>query len=343
MVRAGFRLILDAEPDITVVAEAIDCRQAVELAHRHRPDVVLMDIRMPARRARGDKHLLADPAASSRVLVLTTFNLDSYVYDALHAGASGFLLKSASPEQLVHAIRVVAAGDALLDPAVTRRVISEYVRHPTGPEPSVLATLTDRDQEVVVELARGGSNAEIAARLYVSEATIKTHVARLLMKLQVRDRVQAVIWAYEHGVSDPASPGTISCRADPPRGLGLQPRRQPGRDRRYCPSRRPSVAASGASRAVPAVPGAPTAPDWAPVHSAGDRDMTLWPHHPQDGSEPAVDAPAQALESEQQPADRPRIDFSSAQDPAQSARMGQAGAHEALPRLLRGGRAGRPA
>ncbi len=204
MVRGGFRLILDAEPDVEVVAEAGDGRDALELARRHRPDVVLMDIRMPVLDGlEATRRLLADPDVPCRVLVLTTFDVDSYVYEALRAGASGFLLKSSSPEQLVHAIRVVAAGDALLDPAITRRLIGEFVRQSPAAEPPALATLTEREREVLVELARGGSNAEIAGRLFVSEATVKTHVARLLMKLAVRDRVQAVIYAYEHGVVRP--------------------------------------------------------------------------------------------------------------------------------------------
>ena len=207
MVRGGFRLILDAEPDIEVVAEAPDGRQAVELARRNRPDVVLMDIRMPVLDGlEATKQLLADAHLTCKVLVLTTFDTDSYVYDALHAGASGFLLKSSSPEQLVHAIRVVAAGDALLDPSITRRLIGEFVRRPTTTSSAELATLTEREREVLVELARGGSNSEIADRLFVSEATVKTHVARLLMKLQVRDRVQAVIYAYERGVVRPGEP-----------------------------------------------------------------------------------------------------------------------------------------
>jgi DNA-binding NarL/FixJ family response regulator len=205
MVRGGFRLILDAEPDIEVVAEASDGRQAVEMSRRHRPDIVLMDIRMPGLDGlEATRQLAADPQVRARVLVLTTFDTDSYVYEALHSGASGFLLKSSRPEQLVHTIRVVAAGDALLDPAITRRLITEFVRRPAvSKQPAAVAALTEREREVLVELARGGSNAEIARRLFVSEATVKTHVARLLTKLQVRDRVQAVIYAYENGVVRP--------------------------------------------------------------------------------------------------------------------------------------------
>ncbi len=205
MVRGGFRLIIDAEPDIEVVAEAADGRQAVEMARSHRPHIVLMDIRMPGMDGlEATRQLVADPHVEARVLVLTTFDTDSYVYEALHSGASGFLLKSSSPEQLVHAIRVVASGDALLDPAITRRLITEFVRRPAASgQPKELAALTEREREVLVELAQGGSNAEIAGRLFISEATVKTHVARLLTKLRVRDRVQAVIYAYEHGVVRP--------------------------------------------------------------------------------------------------------------------------------------------
>lgn len=207
MVRAGFRLILAAEPDITVAGEAADGVQAVAAARRLRPDVTLMDVRMP--RLDGiaaTRQLLEEGLAPTRVVVLTTFDVDSHVYDALRAGASGFLLKNAPPEDLVQAIRVVAAGAALLDPAVTRRVIEEFARNPaTGPRPPDVNRLTDRELEVLHLVARGLSNAEIAATLVVSEATVKTHVARMLDKLRLRDRVQAVVYAYEHGLVRPGT------------------------------------------------------------------------------------------------------------------------------------------
>ncbi|HEX6056757.1 MAG TPA: response regulator transcription factor [Intrasporangium sp.] len=202
LVRAGFRLILAAEPDIEVVAEAADGIEAVSAARRLRPDVTLMDIRMPKLDGiAATSQLTADNTLTTRVVVLTTFDVDSYVYDALRAGASGFLLKSAAPEELVRAIRVVASGEALLDPAVTRRVIEAFSQTRAAPNPSPeFATLTDREREVFTLLARGLSNAELAAQLFVSEATVKTHVARLLTKLGLRDRVQAVVYAHERGI-----------------------------------------------------------------------------------------------------------------------------------------------
>ncbi|TFV87686.1 response regulator transcription factor [Blastococcus sp. CT_GayMR20] len=207
MVRAGFRLILSAEPDITVVGEAADGTQAVAAARRLRPDVTLMDVRMP--RMDGidaTRRLAAEDPPLTRVVVLTTFDVDAHVYDALRAGASGFLLKNAPPEELVEAIRLVAAGGALLDPAVTRRVIEEFARSPApGPVPVAVTTLTEREREVLQLVAQGLSNAEIAATLFVSEATVKTHVARLLGKLDLRDRVQAVVYAYERGLVRPGS------------------------------------------------------------------------------------------------------------------------------------------
>lgn len=201
LVRAGLRLILEAEPDIAVVGEVADGAEAVTVARRLRPDVTLMDIRMPRLDGIAATRQLTAGPATTRVVVLTTFDVDSYVYDALRAGASGFLLKSAPPEDLVRSVRVVASGAALLDPAVTRRVIEEFSHtRGTQPAPPEYATLTDREREVFLLLARGLSNAELAARLFVSEATVKTHVARLLTKLGLRDRVQAVVYAHERGI-----------------------------------------------------------------------------------------------------------------------------------------------
>jgi DNA-binding NarL/FixJ family response regulator len=208
LVRAGFRMILDAEPDIDVVGEASDGREAIDQVRSLRPDVVLMDIRMPELDGlEATRRLMAAPGDDApKVLMLTTFDLDEYVYEALRAGASGFLLKDTPPEQLVGAIEVVAQGEALLSPSITRRVISEFVKG-TGPKPQAqfprLADLTPRELEVLNSIARGLSNAEIARELFVSETTVKTHVARILMKLGLRDRVQAVVLAYEAGVVQP--------------------------------------------------------------------------------------------------------------------------------------------
>jgi DNA-binding NarL/FixJ family response regulator len=204
IVRAGFHTILDTQADIEVVGEAADGIEAVEIAQRLRPDVVLMDIRMPRLDGIAATRQLAGPDITDpiRVIVLTTFDLDEYVYDALGAGASGFLLKDAGREELVHAVRVVARGDALLAPAVTRRLVSEFVRRPLAPAPpsARLDVLTQRERDVLGLIARGMSNAEIATELIVGEATVKSHVAHLLMKLALRDRIQAVILAYELGV-----------------------------------------------------------------------------------------------------------------------------------------------
>jgi DNA-binding NarL/FixJ family response regulator len=204
LVRAGFKLILDAEDDIDIVGEAGDGVQAVRAAADLHPDVVLMDIRMPGVDGlEATRQILArSPDPPIRILVLTTFDLNEYVYDALRAGASGFLLKDVPPEQLVAGIHVVASGEALLAPSITRRLIEEFARHapaPTEPAPG-LDDLTARELEVFKLLCRGLSNAEIAGTLVVSETTVKTHVARVLMKLGLRDRVQAVVFAYEHGV-----------------------------------------------------------------------------------------------------------------------------------------------
>jgi DNA-binding NarL/FixJ family response regulator len=207
MIRTGLRMVLEAESDIEVVGEAGDGAQAVTAAATLRPDVVLMDVRMPRLDglAATQQILAADSAV--KVVVLTTFNEDSYVRDALRLGASGFLLKVAPPERLVDAIRVAANGDALIDPLVTRQVIAALaynMRDPLATDPPpALGQLTVREAEVLRMLARGRSNAEIAADLVVGDATVKTHVARVLMKLGLRDRVQAVIYAYEHGLVQP--------------------------------------------------------------------------------------------------------------------------------------------
>ena len=201
MVRAGFALILATEDDIDVVGEACDGDEAVRLCRSLRPDVILMDIRMPGTDGIEATRRLATDSADAKVVILTTFDEDEYVFEALRAGASGFLLKNSSPEQLVEAIRVVARGEALLAPSVTGRVIRQLAHQPLHESaPAELATLTDREREVLLLIARGCSNAEIGAELYVSEATVKTHVTRLLNKLALRDRVQAVIYAYEHGL-----------------------------------------------------------------------------------------------------------------------------------------------
>ena len=208
LVRAGFRALLDDATDIEVVGEAGDGLEAVELARSARPDVVLMDIRMPVLDGlEATRRIVADELlAGVRVLVLTTFDLDEYVYEALRAGASGFLLKDTPPADLLAAIRVVAAGDALLAPSVTRRLIAEFARRPEADRPRhvpELAVLTDREREVLALVGRGLSNAEVATRLVISHATAKTHVARILGKLQARDRAQLVVLAYESGLVQP--------------------------------------------------------------------------------------------------------------------------------------------
>jgi DNA-binding NarL/FixJ family response regulator len=205
LVRAGFRKLLEAEQGLRVVAEAADGLEAVALARRLQPDVVLMDIRMPRLDGLEATRRLLEGPTRTRVVMLTTFDLDEYVFDALTAGASGFLLKDAPPEQLIAAIQVVAGGDALLAPSITRRLIEEFVRRPpprSGP-PRRLGGLTARELEVLRLLARGLSNAEVAAELVLGEATVKTHVGNLLTKLGLRDRVQAVVLAYESGLVQP--------------------------------------------------------------------------------------------------------------------------------------------
>jgi DNA-binding NarL/FixJ family response regulator len=199
MVRAGFRMIVESQPDMQVAGEASDGKEAIDLVHRQHPDVVLMDIRMP--RVDGIE-ATRQVAASTRVVILTTYELDEYVFDALAAGASAFLLKAAPPEDLIRAIRVVAEGEALLAPSVTRRLIEEFAKRPepASRKPKELATLTERELEVLREVAHGHTNHEIAQRLHVSETTVKTHMAHLLGKLGLRDRVQAVILAYEAGL-----------------------------------------------------------------------------------------------------------------------------------------------
>ncbi len=217
MVRAGFRLLLSREHDIEVVAEAGNGLEAVDKAARFRPTVVLMDIRMPeldgleaTRRI-----LAADPAA--RILILTTFDLDEYVYEALRAGASGFVLKDDPPEQLLAAVRTVADGEALLSPAVTRRVIRQFTRVPHRAPPPEIDELTERELDVFRLIARGRSNAEIAQDLFISDTTVKTHITHILQKLNLRDRVQAVVLAYQTGLADAdtAGPGGHDAPSSP--------------------------------------------------------------------------------------------------------------------------------
>jgi DNA-binding NarL/FixJ family response regulator len=209
LVRVGLRKILDVEPDMELVGEAEDGDAAVGEAHRLRPDVVLMDIRMPVLDGIEATRRVTGRLAETRVLILTTFGLDSYVFEALRAGASGFMLKDAPPEEIAAGVRIVARGEALLAPAVTRSVVEEFARRPALEShdlPAEVSELTPREREVLDLMTRGLSNPEICRRLVISEATAKTHVARVLQKLGVRDRVQAVIYAYERGIVVPGTP-----------------------------------------------------------------------------------------------------------------------------------------
>ena len=207
LVRVGLRKILESEPKISVVGEAADGEEAVVGADRLAPDVVLMDVRMPLMDGIEATRRIVRARAETRVLILTTFGLDGYVYDALRAGASGFMLKDAPPEEIVAAVRIVASGDALLAPAVTRAVVEEFARQRPAPPPPPRAVedLTPREREVLDLIVRGLSNPEICARLVITEATAKTHVARILQKLGLRDRVQVVIYAYESGLLSPGA------------------------------------------------------------------------------------------------------------------------------------------
>ena len=210
MVRAGFAALLDAQEDLRVVGEASTGAEAISRSARLQPDVILMDVRMPEMDGIEATRRLLDPASPlarpPRILMLTTFDIDDYVYDALAAGASGFLLKDASPAELAHAVRVVAAGDALLSPGITRRMIAQFAaQKPRAPRgAALLARLTEREREVLVLLARGLSNQEIGQELFISDHTVKTHVGRLLTKIAARDRVHAVIFAFDNGLVEPA-------------------------------------------------------------------------------------------------------------------------------------------
>ena len=204
LVRGGFRMILEAQPDVEVVAEAADGREAVAAVAAETPDVVLMDVRMPELDGIEATRRIAAAGGSSRVLMLTTFDLDEYVYEAIRAGASGFLLKDVLPAELTHAVRAVAAGETLLSPTITRRLVEQFVSRPLpGRRPASLDRLTDRELDVLTLVAEGLSNAEIADRLVLGETTVKTHVTRILSKLDLRDRVQAVVLAYESGLVQP--------------------------------------------------------------------------------------------------------------------------------------------
>ena len=205
MIRAGLRMVLESEPDLAVVAEASNGAEAVQVGKRERPDVVLMDVRMPEMDGIEATRKLLEAAPDTKVIVVTTFDIDDYVYGALRAGASGFLLKDAPPDDLINAIRVVAGGDALIAPSITKRLIAEFAGRREEQPVHGLDDLTERETEVLALIARGLSNAEIAEELFVSETTVKTHVSHILTKLDLRDRVQAVVAAYEAGLVTPGS------------------------------------------------------------------------------------------------------------------------------------------
>ena len=205
MIRAGLRMVLESEPDLTVVAEASNGVEAIQVGRRARPDVVLMDVRMPEMDGIEATRRLLETAPDTKVIVVTTFDIDDYVYGALRAGASGFLLKDAPPDDLIDAIRVVAGGDALIAPSITKRLIAEFAGRREAQPVRGLDELTERELEVLALIARGLSNAEIADELFVSETTVKTHVSHILTKLDLRDRVQAVVAAYEAGLVTPGS------------------------------------------------------------------------------------------------------------------------------------------
>ena len=215
MVRAGFRMLLAGEEDIDVVAEASNGLEAVEKADRFRPDVILMDIRMPELDGLEATRVILATDNNARILVLTTFDLDEYIYDALRAGASGFVLKDDPPEQLIAAVRTVAAGDALLSPPVTKRVIEQFMRAPRPAPPKELEELSERERDVFRLIARGLSNAEIGQELYISDTTVKTHITHILQKLKLRDRVQAVVLAHEAGLFE-ADAQPIACGDERP-------------------------------------------------------------------------------------------------------------------------------
>jgi DNA-binding NarL/FixJ family response regulator len=212
MVRAGFRMLLSGEADIEVVAEASNGLEAVDKAARFRPSVILMDIRMPELDGLEATRRILATDDSARILILTTFDLDEYVYEALRAGASGFVLKDDPPEQLIAAIRIVAGGEALLSPAITKRVIKQFTRIPQPAPPRQLDDLTDRELDVFRLIARGLSNAEIGRELYISDTTVKTHITHILQKLNLRDRVQAVVLAYQTGLFEADAP--LGSRSD---------------------------------------------------------------------------------------------------------------------------------